>query len=420
LRVAFLSHDFRQHAGGTLVIGLLENLPRTGIEWWAYCNSIEDRSSIRNRARGAFERFINVARLDDAELAEKIHDDEIDVVIDLNGMTGGSRIGALAYQPAPVQIVWKGMPGSVGTRAGVDYIIGDPWVITETNRNGFSESVIRLPRSYQPNDHEAPDLDLAGERADHDLPAEGFVFCNFNQLYKLSPDTFARWCEILQQTEGSVLWLLRPKSTALEDRLKALAERSGVDPGRIVFAPPMPHGRHVARIRHADLVLDTWPYNAHTTCSDALRAGVPVLTIPGHTFAARVAAGVLDTCGLRDWIAADETAFVDKALAFAARPRAEIDRAKQTVFETYWGSEMVDNAKLGAYFETLCTEVVEQARTGRVADFDIAADRSIRRSPFGTPETVATDGEIAGPTGAATAPDADSVIDADASEHAGE
>jgi predicted O-linked N-acetylglucosamine transferase (SPINDLY family) len=377
IKVAFLSHDFRMHAGGTLVVGLLEHLPADRIEWWAYCNSFGDKSDVRKRARSGVDRFVNVSKLNDSELAEKIQEDDIDIVIDLNGMTSGCRIGTLAHHPAPIQVVWKGMPGSIGAADDVGYIIGDAWVIDAENRDGFAENVIQLPRAYQPNDHQRPDLDLAGSRADHKLPDDAFVFASFNQHYKISPDNFELWCRMLTRVPDSVLWLMAPKSPELVKRLQELCGRHGVDPERLIFGPILKHEKHVARLTHADLILDTWPYNAHTTCSDALRAGTPVLTVPGRTFAARVAASVLDTAGLNDWIRRDGEDYVETAVRFAGLSRSEIEAEKQRVYAAYWSSPMVDNAALGRQFEAMCLELYRVA-AGEAPRQDLAITEDAR------------------------------------------
>jgi len=368
IRVGFLSSDLRGHAVGFLIVGLLESLPKGQIEWFAYNNSFSDASGSRERMRGSVERFINVAPLSNEELAARIRQDEIDILIDLNGMTRDTRAPVLAMRPAPIQLTWLGMPGTLGAGDAVDYVIGDAWTTWAGNADGFAEKIIQLPRSYQPNDHQRPDLQLAGSRADHGLPEQGVVFCCFNQHYKISPDTFALWCEILRQVDDSVLWLLQPKSEALAERLRTALQQAGIDPARLIFAGHKVQAEHIARISHADLVLDTWPYNAHTTCSDALRVGVPVLTLPGETFAARVAASILTTGQLAEWIVDTEAAYLERAIAFARQPRATIERIKQGVLETYWQSPMVDNALFARQFETLCLGLYDRHAAGLPVD----------------------------------------------------
>lgn len=383
IKVGILSSDLRGHAVGYLIVGLLENLPSKNIQWFAYNNSFSDDSDSRERIKSGFDRFINVASLNDQELAQRIRQDEIDILMDLNGMTRDTRVAVMAYRPAPVQITWLGMPGSMGAGSDIDYVIGDPWVTYKGNVDGFSEHIIQLPRSYQPNDHIPPDLSLAGNRSDHNLPDDSFVFCCFNQHYKISPDTFDLWCSILNKVENSVLWLFEPKSEAVKERIYKHLENAGLDADRMVFARHLPQPNHIARISLADLVLDTWPYNAHTTCSDALRAGVPVLTIPGQTFASRVAAGILDTAGLPEWIAKNHDEYVGKAVEFACQPLEIIKSDKEAVRDTYWTSKIVDNEGLGKMFETLCLGLYDRAVRGEpLCDLRLTEDHNLEVLPF--------------------------------------
>jgi FkbM family methyltransferase len=302
--------------------------------------------------------------MDDKELAQLIVEDEIDVLIDLNGMTADTRVRVFSMRPAPVQIQWLGMPGSLGGGVDVDYVIVDPWVVSNDNANGFSEALLSLPRSYQPNDHRPVDLSPSASRVSEGLPENGVVFGCFNQHYKISPDTFSCWMKILGQVPGAVLWLLQPKSDGVRARLEDLATEHGVDPGRLVFAKFAPQSAHIARLRWMDLVLDTWPYNAHTTCSDALRAGCPVLTLPGRTFASRVAEGILKTANLHDWVVSDQSDYVARAVSYGLQSREEIDRTKALVRDTYWSSSMVDNDLLAQQLEAVVLGVFERHKKG--------------------------------------------------------
>lgn len=355
LRVGFLSSDLRGHAIGFLIVGLLEKLRHKSIRWHLYSASFSDSSSARQRLFAAADRFINVGGLSDEELARRIRNDRIDILIDLNGMTLDTRACVLAYRPAPIQITWLGMPGTLGASLDdIQYILGDPWGTPLSLADGFSEKILQLPRSYQPNDHVPPDLSLAGTRAEYGLPEEAPVFCCFNQYRKFSPETFDLWAQILHEVPEAVLWLLPPKSDTLYARLKAVCTERGLEPSRIVIAPRKPQAQHIARISLADLVLDTLPYNAHTTCSDALRAGVPVVTLPGETFAGRVAASILSCADLPEWIAGDGDDYVRKAVDFARRPFEERQRYKARLREKYHAGPMMDNVAFARYFEQLC------------------------------------------------------------------
>ena len=364
LRVGILSSDFRSHAIGYLIVGLIENLPKEKVEWFGYSNSQAEESDIQERFRNSFDRFITVAKLTEKELAEKIKADQMDVLIDLNQMTAMTRSSVMAYRVAPVQIQWLGMPGTLGAGKDVDYIIVDPWVVDEVNADGFSECLFMWPRSYQPNDHVHPDLSLSVSRVQAGLPEHGVVFGVFNQLYKFSPSTFRLWGEILRAVPNSVLWLLAPKTDDHKDFIFKNAKLEGIDIDRIVFAESKPQPEHLARLQWMDLVLDTWPYNAHTTCSDALRAGVPVLTFPQSTFASRVAAGILSTAGFNEWIANSSSEYVQKAVTFASQKRDQIDASKALVKTQYWQSRMVDNKELGRILEAMVIQLCERAKLG--------------------------------------------------------
>lgn len=353
LRVGFLSYDFRNHAIGHLIVGFMESLPHNGISYVAYSNSDDDTSETRQRIVSSFLKFTNISKLSDAELAEVITEDQIDILIDLGQWTMGTRATVFKYKPAAIQIQWLGMPGTLGASDCCDYVIADRWVVDQLNADGFTESVLLLNRSYQPNDHVKPDLSLGGTKSENNLPDESFVFCSFNQHYKFSPDTIDAWINILKSVSDSVLWLLASKSEKQKANLLAYFTKGGIKADRIIFAEHKSQKEHIARLRHADLVLDTWPYNAHTTCSDALRAGVPVITLPGKVFASRVAAGILKTAGLDEWVAKDVNDYVDKAVRFASKTRSDVDKDKQLIYNEYWSSNMVDNAQFSIMFENM-------------------------------------------------------------------
>lgn len=384
LRVAFLSSDLRGHAIGHLVVGLFETLPSERIEWWSYHNSFDDGSSVRDRLLAPFARSIQVAKLTDQQLAERIRADGIDVLIDLNQMTAGTRCQVFAWRPAPLQIQWLGMPGTLGAGRDVDYVIVDPWVVDPGNARGFSECLLQLPRSYQPNDHEPPDLALCPDRAAAGLPEHGLVLGVFNQFYKFSPNTLVLWGEIFRKLPEALLWLLDPGNDQLKGRILQQCAAVGITAERVIFAPRCPQAQHLARLRWMDLVLDTWPYNAHTTASDALRAGVPVLTLQGETFASRVAAGILHTAGLHEWVADSPAEYVDRAVSFGNLGRETVDAAKARVHATYWASSMVDNVALGRQLEAALLALYDRAAAGfEPTSFRLQEDLRLEPLPFG-------------------------------------
>jgi predicted O-linked N-acetylglucosamine transferase (SPINDLY family) len=293
IRLGYLSSDFHNHATTYLMAEVFEHHDRDRFELVAFSTGpIKD--DMTARLRPAFDAFHSVPDLKEPELAALIERENIEILVDLKGFTGMGRTSALAGRPAPVQVNYLGFPGTLGADF-VDYIIGDPWVTPPGSERFYTEKVVRLPHSYQPNSRrpEAP----VPTRAQAKLPDNGTVFCCFNSPYKISPDVFSSWMRILEAVPGSVLWLLEGE-VALAVNLRREAKARGVDPERLVFAPYVPLAQHMARLGLADIVLDTTPYNAHTTCSDALRAGVPVVTSAGPTFASRVAASLLNAAGV--------------------------------------------------------------------------------------------------------------------------
>lgn len=299
LRVGYLSWDFHQHATSYLIAELFELHDRNRFEIFAFSYGPDDGSAIRARIRSAADGFIDIQKNSHALSARAIYDNRIDVLVDLKGYTQGARPQIMALRPAPVQVNWLGYPGSMGMEQ-IDAIIADPFVIPEGAEAGFSERVMRLPDCYQINDRHRqvgarPARDACG------LPVDGFVFCCFNQSYKILPDVFAAWMRVLKAVPGSVLWLLETNAWAVEN-LRRSAAAQGVSAERLVFAPIRPLADHLARYRVADLALDTFPYTSHTTGSDALWSGCPLVTCAGDTFASRVAGSLLHAAGLSELV----------------------------------------------------------------------------------------------------------------------
>lgn len=319
LRIGYLSSDFREHAMGHLMVDALETHDRFRFAVTAYSTGADDGSPLRRRFEQGLERFVDLYRHGDTDAAQVIASDGIDILVDLTGFTTFSRTSILAARPAPLQVNWLGYPGTLGADY-VDYILADPDVIAEGEEAFFTERVVRLPDCYQPNDRRRAIATTTPARADCGLPADGFVFCCFNSAYKLTPALFDGWARILAAVPGSVLWLYagNPQVAA---NLRGEGEARGLDPGRLVFAGPIPHAEHLARHRLADLFLDTLPYNAHTTASDALWAGLPVLTRRGTTFAGRVAASLLRAAGLPELIVDGQEAYEAAAVDLARSPQ---------------------------------------------------------------------------------------------------
>jgi protein O-GlcNAc transferase len=296
LRIAYLSSDFGDHPVGQLIAGLLESHDRSRFEIYALSAAPKTDSPLRRRLERAVDHFLEMAALQDAAYAAQMAELSIDIAVDLGGHTTGSRTRVLALRPAPLQVSFLGYPGTSGADF-MDYIVADRHVIPEPDQIHYSEQVIYLPDTYLPNDFAVPSA-IAPTRAEAGLPADGFVYCSFNAPYKISPALFDVWIRILTAVPDSVLWL-REASAAVKKNLAREAERRGADPARLIYAPRVPtHTAHGARLSLADLFLDTSPYNAHTTASDALGAGVPVITMRGKTFASRVATSLLHACDL--------------------------------------------------------------------------------------------------------------------------
>ncbi|WP_313148360.1 tetratricopeptide repeat protein [Stenotrophomonas sp.] len=319
LRVGFLSNGFGAHPTGLLTVALLEQLQADpALQLHLFALNRDDGSRIRERLQSA-ARLHDVAGQRHAETAARIRAQGIDVLFDLRGWGGGGAPEVLAMRPAPLQLNWLAYPGTSGA-PWLDAVVGDAFALPPALEPHYSERVLRLPRAFQPSDNTRV-LEPAPTRADCGLPAQGVVFCCFNNSYKLNPRSMARAFAVLQAVPGSVLWLLAGPGQA-DARLRAAAQAAGVDPARLVFMAKLPHPQYLARYALADLFLDTHPYNAHTTASDALWAGCPVLTCPGDTFAARVAGSLNHHLGLAHMNVADDAAFIATASALGNDPTA--------------------------------------------------------------------------------------------------
>ncbi len=318
IRLAYVSSDYYTHATAILAEQLFKAHDRSKFEVIAISLDTLHNDSTTDRLRGHFDAYHEMAGLPTQEITEKITALDIDILIDLKGYTKDARTDIFVSHPAPVQVNYLGFPGTMG-HGMMDYIIADPVLIPKGYEPFYSEKIVKLPSSYQINDNQRPIAEDSGTRADHGLPEQGFVFCCFNNNYKITPSVFGIWMRLLLQVPGSVLWLFQDNEAAAQN-LRQEAARRGVDPERLIFAGRLPTAQHLARHRHADLFLDTRPYNAHTTASDALWTGLPVLTCPGQAFAARVAASLLRAAGLPELVTQDYTEYERLALELATQP----------------------------------------------------------------------------------------------------
>lgn len=335
IRVAYLSADFHGHATSYLMAGLFESHDRDRFEISAYSFGPDRRDDMRQRLVRAFDRFVDVRHLDDGAVARLMVEHGIDIAVDLKGYTHLGRSGILSFRPAPMQVSYLGYPGTLGTDF-IDYIVADRHVIPPDQQRHYTERVVSLPDCYQVNDAARAIAPRRPGRAELGLPDPGFVFCCFNNSSKLGPDIFDIWMRLLRHVSGSVLWLLADNAT-VQRNLRREAVQRGVDSERLVFAARLPHAEHLARLSQADLFLDTLPYNAHTTSSDALWAGVPVLTCRGQAFAGRVAASLLQAAGLPELVTESLQDYEGEALRLAHTPtllgslRGRLDRLRPGV-----------------------------------------------------------------------------------------
>ena len=318
IRIGYFSADFHNHATGYLMAELIELHDHQRFELIGISFGPYHRDQMQVRLEQSFDRFIDASAMSDMQIAGLSRELKIDIAIDLKGFTQNCRTGIFAYRAAPVQVSYLGYPGTMGADY-MDYLIADRVLIPEPSQAAYSEKIVYLPNSYQVNDRQRVISDKVFTREELGLPAQGFVFCSFNNNYKILPATFDAWMRILKAVEGSVLWLYEDNKTATTN-LRHEAESRGIDSSRLVFAERMPLPEHLARHRVADLFFDTFPYNAHTTASDALWAGLPVLTLMGQSFASRVAASLLNAIGLPELITTTIQDYEALAIELAKNP----------------------------------------------------------------------------------------------------
>jgi len=360
LRIGFASNGFGKHPTGLLTVAFFEALQRRGVDFHLFATAAADGSTIQQRLRASARQWRELGGLPAPGMATRIAECALDVLVDLRGWGGGNISEALALRPAPLQINWLAYPGTSGA-GWIDYVIADRHVLTADMRRHFSECVAWLPRCFQPSDPGRVIAEPPSRRA-CGLPESGVVYVCFNNSYKLDPRSVDRMLAILKAVPGSVLWLLSGPENS-DANLRARIAQTGVDPERIVFMPKLPHAEYLSRYRHADLFLDTAHYNAHTTASDALWAGCPLLTTPGETFAARVAASLNHHLGMDALNAANDDAYVGIASHLGNDPgaraalRAQLGRCRQD-------SGLFDMDGLADDFLSLVQRMVDRQRAG--------------------------------------------------------
>jgi len=371
IRVAYISADFRDHAVARLVAGLFEHHDRLRFETTGVSLVPDDGSVMRKRLRGAFDHFIDADRQSDEQVATLMRRMDIDIAVDLMGFTSGCRPGILGFRPAPVHVNFLGYPGTMGAPY-VDYIVADRIVIPEEHRAYYTEKIVTLPDAYQCNDRRREIADAVPSRAGLGLPEDAFVFCCFNNSNKLTPEIFDIWMRLLQQVDGSVLWLLDDNPAASRNLRREAAAR-GIGESRLVFAQRLKPANHLARHRAADIFLDTLPYGAHTTASDALWAGLPVLTSRGSTFAGRVGASLLLAVDLPELVT-DSLASYEALALKLARDRNALDVLRKKLARNRETCALFDTARFTRHFEAALTTMRERQRAGKApAHFGIDA-----------------------------------------------
>lgn len=360
IRIGYLSCDFHNHATAQLLVETLEKRNTRDFEVTLYSYGHDDHTAMQLRVRAACEHFVDMRAMGPREMAERIRADGIDVLVELKGHTQGSRLAVLAYRAAPVQVSWLGFPGTTGMHC-IDYFIGDPVATPLSHAAHYTECLAQLPHSYQPNDSQRP-RPAPSQRMQWGLPKQALVLGCFNQSFKLTPQTFDAWMRILRAVPNAVLWLLNDNPLATAN-LRREAQQRGVDPERLIFAAKVSVGEHLARLPLADLMLDNWPCNAHTTASDALWMGVPLATVIGDSFASRVAASLLHAVALDSLVYENVAQYEAGVIHLLRHPeklralREHLDRGR-SVFPLFDGSRCAQDV------EALYRRMVERSRQG--------------------------------------------------------
>ncbi|MDZ4852577.1 MAG: tetratricopeptide repeat protein [Pirellulaceae bacterium] len=349
IRLGYLSADYREHPVAYLIADLFEKHDRNRFEVFGYALGPDDQSAMRKRIANGFDRFHDIQSHTPIEAAQQIYDDQVDILIDLQGYTFHARTEVLALRPAPIQVNYLGYPSTMGGDF-IDYILVDEFIVPTDQQAYYSERLLHLSGCYQSNVQSHPVAERIPRRTECGLPEEGFVFCSFNNVYKITPLVFDIWMRLLRSEPSSVLWLLDANPIAVNNLRREAASRS-VDPERLVFAPRLPLAEHLARHRLADLFLDSFPINAHTTASDALRMNLPIVSIAGKTFASRVAGSLLRTVGLPELITNSYREYEALASRLAQDPK-ELGRIRQKLAQNLVDCRLFDSTTIARNIET--------------------------------------------------------------------
>ena len=364
IRIGYFSADFRDHAVSMLAAELFELHDKNQFEVIAFSFGVDDKSPMRLRLMEAFSQFIDVSDKSDLEIAKLARELQIDIAIDLGGYTAETRTGIFAYRAAPIQVSYLGYLGTMNVEY-IDYIFADKTTIPEELQSYYSEKIVYLP-SYQVNDRKRKISDRVFTKNELGLPEKGFIFCCFNNNYKILPATFDGWMRILNAVEGSVLFLYSDNKLA-EENLKQEAESRGVDSSRLVFGKRIPTDEYLSRYRSCDLFLDTFPYNAGTTASDALWAGLPVLTLTGESFASRMAASLLNAIGIPELITNTQEEYESLAITLAKNPH-KLELIKRKLADGHLNSLLFDSPRCAQNIESVYKKMYERYQAGLALD----------------------------------------------------
>ena len=360
LRIGYVSSDLRGHAVGFAMTDVMETHDRQNFEIFAYYCGINRPDATQTRIKNAVDHWVDLTGMDDDQAAARIAADGVDIIVDLNGYTRDARTKVFARRPAPIVVNWFGFPGTMGTPYH-HYIIADETIIPEADEIYYSEKVLRLP-CYQPNDRNRPIAEHRPTRAEAGLPENAFVFCSFNGMQKIKPRGFQRWMMILNRVPGSVMWLLGDRPDSCE-RLRKVAADAGVAPERLIFAENKPNPEHLARYPLADLFLDSLPYGAHTTAADALWRGVPIVTMPGRSFASRVCASLVTAAGVPELICATPDAFIEEAVSYGTNPE-KLAAVKAKLAASLPTCALFDTPSLVGHLENLYRQMWNDFKRG--------------------------------------------------------
>jgi predicted O-linked N-acetylglucosamine transferase (SPINDLY family) len=361
IRIGYFSADFHNHATGYLLAELIELHDKKQFELIGISFGPNQDDEMRTRLKKSFDQLIDASAMSDIEIAQLSRHLKIDIAVDLKGFTQNCRTGIFAYRAAPIQLSYLGYPGTMSTNY-IDYLIADQTLIPQESQEGYSEKIAYLPNSYQANDRKRVISGKEFIKAELGLPEQGFIFCSFNNNYKILPATFESWMRILKAVDGSVLWLYEDNAAAA-NHLRQEAEKRGVHPSRLVFAKRMPLAEHLARHQLADLFIDAFPCNAHTTASDALWAGLPVLTLMGNAFASRVAASLLNAIELPELITSTPQAYEALAIEIAKNP-AKLAALKQKLASNRLTTPLFDTPQFTKDLERSYVQIYERYQAG--------------------------------------------------------